>query len=572
MAKKNRPSIGFEFYKEFIDKNLYYVDKTLLIRDLFEYGSKVNLFTRPRRFGKTLALTMLKAFFEQQLDADGNIVDNSHYFEGKKILEAKGNYARYMGQYPVIFLTLKSAKQPSFDDAFYFIKIEISDEFKKHSYILRKDILTEDERLQYQALMEQKANQKEYAASLKFLSKCLYQYHGKNTVILLDEYDVPLENSYFRGFYSEMTDFIRSLFESAFKTNDYLELAVITGCLRISKESIFTGLNNLKIVSVLNQDFAESFGFVQEEVEEMLQYFDMAEKMEEVKKWYNGYLFGETEVYNPWSVMSYVETAYHNRKAFPKPYWSNTSSNGIVRELVEEADAEVKKEIEILMDGGTLEKPIHEEITYGDIHESQDNLWNFLFFTGYLKKVSERGEGRTAYLSMTIPNEEIKYIYENMILTWFRKKVKKTDLSCLFTALDEGDEDTIGDFISTQLLESISFYDYAENYYHGFLTGLLKCSNKYQVYSNREKGNGRPDIVMKTPSMRGGAIILELKAVKKFQELEAGCRMALEQIEKQNYEAGLRSEGYSRILKYGISFYKKDCLVMFMKDASNSSK
>ena len=504
---------------------------------------------------------MIETFFEKDTDIYGNVTDNRHYFDGMKISKAGENYTKHMGQYPVISLSLKSAKQPAFDMAYKSLVDEIAKEYERHRYVLDCDALLTSNKDKYINIMEQKAERIDYAKALEFLSDCLKSYHKQNVIILIDEYDVPLENAYFAGFYDEMITFIRSLFESALKTNDSLEFAVITGCLRISKESIFTGLNNLAINSILNVDYSEYFGFTQNEVEQMLEDYDLSHKVSEVKEWYNGYLFGKTEVYNPWSVINYVRTLISDSDAFPKPYWSNTSSNSIIRELIEEADSVVKQEIEGLLAGGTIEKPIHEDITYEDIHKTQDNLWNFLFFTGYLKRVKERFEEETIYLTLTIPNKEVAGIYRNTILEWFDKQLKTTDLNNLHKAILEGDCETFENEVSELLLETISFYDYAENYYHGFLCGLLKGCNHYTVISNRESGNGRPDILFKHLSVRGQAVIMELKVVKEFDRMESGCNEALKQIEEQNYAAVLYKEGYRQIRKYGVCFYRKECMV-----------
>lgn len=558
----NQPiAIGIENYKEIIDKAYYYIDKTFLIKEILDKGGKVNLFTRPCRFGKTLALSMIKTFFEKDMDIYGNVTDNRHYFDGMKISKAGENYTKHMGQYPVISLSLKSAKQPAFDMAYKSLVDEIAKEYERHRYVLECDVLLTSNKDKYINIMEQKAEMIDYAKALEFLSDCLKSYHKQNVIILIDEYDVPLENSYFAGFYDEMITFIRSLFESALKTNDSLEFAVITGCLRISKESIFTGLNNLAINSILNVDYSEYFGFTQNEVEQMLEDYDLSHKVSEVKEWYDGYLFGKTEVYNPWSVINYVRALISDPDAFPKPYWSNTSSNSIIRELIEEADSVMKQEIEGLLAGGTIEKPIHEDITYEDIHKTQDNLWNFLFFTGYLKKVKERFEEENIYLTLTIPNKEVAGIYRNTILEWFDKRLKTTDLNNLHKAILEGDCEAFENEVSELLLETISFYDYAENYYHGFLCGLLKGCNHYTVISNRESGNGRPDILFKHLSVRGQAVIMELKVVKEFDRMESGCDEALKQIEEQNYAAVLYKEGYRQIRKYGVCFYRKECMV-----------
>lgn len=563
----NKPlAIGIENFKEIISKNYYYVDKTLLMKDLLSKGGKVNLFTRPRRFGKTLALSMIRTFFEKEMDVSGRVTDNSPYFVGMKIMQTGERYIEELGQYPVISLSLKSGKQPDFEMAYQSILDEIIKEYERHRYVLLGECLTDAAKEKYVAVMSGKAEPIAYAKALDFLSYCLKQYHGKNVIILLDEYDVPLENAYFQGFYERMIMFIRSLFESALKTNDNLEFAVITGCLRISKESIFTGLNNLKIISVLSDDYAEYFGFTQDEVEEMLDAYGIEKRLEEVKQWYNGYLFGNVQVYNPWSVINYVDGVVHQDWEFPKPYWSNTSSNRIIRELVEHADYAVRQEIEDLIAGKTIEKPIQEDITYEDIYKTQDNLWNFLFFTGYLKKTAERFAEDTIYLTLAIPNAEVRYIYRNTILEWFDEKIGKTDLSALYRAVIEGDCDTFSNMVSEQLVETISFYDYAESYYHGFLSGLLKGCSGYITLSNRESGNGRPDIIMKTPSVRGMAIIMEIKIAKDFEKMEEGCNAALKQIAEQHYEASLYKEGYRRFLKYGICFYRKECMVMKVKE------
>ena len=556
--KKPLP-IGIEFYKQLVDRPYYYVDKTLIIKKLLDDGAAVSLFTRPRRFGKTLTLTMLKAFFEDERDGMGRRIDNSHYFQGMKIMEAGEAYTRRMGQYPAIFLSLKSAKQPDFSMAYESLVDEITREYVRHRYILASDVLPAEYRIRYEAVMNRQADRVGLAKSLAFLSECLRLWHKNKAVILIDEYDVPLENAFFRGFYPQMTDFIRSFLESALKTNENLEFAVITGCLRISKESIFTGLNNLKINTVLSSGFGEYFGFLPAEVKDMAKFYGLDSHMEEIRQWYDGYRFGLAEVYNPWSVINYISQAV-NADSLPRPYWSNTSSNDSVRHLIEQSDASVKSELESLLAGGTLEKPIHEDITYEDIYKTQDNLWNFLFFTGYLKMTGQSLKGNTIYVSLTLPNEEVRYIYENTIQEWFEQKVKQTDLTALYEALKEGRASDLSERISEQLAETISYFDYAENYYHGFLSGLLKGCPGMAVFSNRESGNGRPDLLLKTPSVRGMAILIEIKTVKNFDRMADGCTQALAQIEAQNYEQSLRQEGYHKILKYGICFYRKECL------------
>ena len=526
---------------------------------------EVNLFTRPRRFGKTLNISMLRHFFEKGEQDPVNL------FQGLKIMEAGEKYLEQMGKYPVISISLKSMKQHSYDLAFEMLKKAVREEYRRHwEAVEGTGKLTDADMERYIRIRDLRGTEGDYADSLKFLSECLYICTGQRPIILIDEYDVPLENAYFSGFYDRMISLIRSLFESALKSNDYLEFAVVTGCLRISKESIFTGLNNLNVVSITDDTFAEHFGFTQEEVVQLLRDYGLEGNLETVRKWYDGYQFGETEVYNPWSVINYVYSCYKDKQAFAKPYWSNTSSNSIVKNLIEHADISVKQEIERLIEGGTIEKPIHEDITYDDMDSTQDNLWNFLFFTGYLKKIRQRQEGETIYMEMGIPNSEVRYIYKNEVLRWFEekidKKTEKKELGPLYESLLNEDTEKMEEILSENLMETISFYDYQESYYHGFLAGLLKHMGNYIVQSNRESGNGRPDILVRYPSVRGKAIILEIKVAKSYQELEQKCREALGQIEEQKYEATLRQEGYRNILKYGVAFYRKECMVKAGKE------
>lgn len=558
---EKRLAIEFEDFKEIIDKNRYYVDKTEMLCELLDHAGKVNLFTRPRRFGKTLNLSMIRRFFEEEIKADGTVIENGYLFNGLKIAICGGAYMAFQGTHPVISLSLKAAKQPTYEMAIASLVDEIAKEFKRHRYVLLGGKLTENDCERFAVLMNRKAEEIEYAKALEFLSDCLTQYHAKQTIILIDEYDVPLENAYFEGFYEKMTGFVRSLFESALKTNLNLEFAVITGCLRISRESIFTGLNNLEIHSVISPWYADAFGFLELEVKEMLSFYHLDDKFEEVKKWYDGYRFGKMDIYNPWSIINYVNTALADRETPPQPYWSNTSSNSIIKELVENADSEVRQEIENLIAGETIKKPVYEDVTYDSIYESQDNLWNFLYFTGYLKASTESFEEDTRYMELMIPNREVRMIYKKTILAWVDKRVKGLERGEMIRSLEEGDCERFEKLISDQLLDTISFFDYAENYYHGFLAGLLKGAGKYLVTSNRESGAGRPDIILKTPSVRGGAIILELKVSDTFQGMEQECQRALKQIEESDYEAGLRAEGYSNIKKYGVSFYRKECMV-----------
>ena len=563
-TRKKQIAIGVEDFKKIIDKDGYFVDKTLMIQSLIESQAMVTLFMRPRRFGKTLNQFMIRRFFEDERTRSGERIDNGYLFDGLKVTACGEEVLQHQQQYPVIFLSLKSAKQPNFEEAYKKICRALAEEFRRHQYLLEGNSLADDQKIMFQKIMAEQADYSAYNDALKFLSECLWQYHGKNTIILIDEYDVPLENAYLEGFYDRMIQFIRSLFESALKTNPYLEKSMITGCLRISKESIFTGLNNLETDSVLHTRYADSFGFTEDEVKAMLAYYDLAAELPEVKRWYDGYLFNETEIYNPWSILKYVNDRKDKVTKFALPYWSNTSSNSIVREMVGEADEMAKADLETLINDGTIEKPVHEDITYGDIHQSQDNLWNFLFFTGYLKKISERKDesGETLYLTMAIPNTEIKTIYKNSIAYWFEQRMKETDRSPLKHALETGDCEAAEDFINRQLADTISYYDYAENFYHGFMAGLLVNIGGYRVKSNRESGNGRPDIVMQTVQVRKGRVILlELKIADSIAEMEAACDRGLVQIEEQRYAEPFITEGYPEVKKYALSFCKKECMI-----------
>ncbi len=559
--KKALP-VGIENFEDIVKSGYYYVDKTMLIKELLDLKGKVNLFTRPRRFGKTLNLSMLHYFFEDTGDAKKN-EENQSLFQGFKIMEQGEKYTQHMGEYLVIDLTLKSAKQPTFESSYEKMKRAIADEFHRHQYILANEKLNEEDKRLFQKIADRKAEYDDYSGALEFLSKCLYEATGKKTVILIDEYDVPLENAYFRGFYEQMTDFIRSLFESALKTNHYLQFAVITGCLRISKESIFTGLNHVNMISILDKKYSEHFGFTEQEVIQMMSYYEVESRFSTMKEWYDGYLFGDTEVYNPWSVIKFLYDLYSDVNAFPHPYWINTSSNDIIKDLITRADRETKGQIETLLGGGILEIQVHEEVTYEDVYRNGENLWNFLYFTGYLTKESEYFEESSIFLRSRIPNIEVKTIYQNTILNWLKAAIKKEDFHDLYMAMEEGDARRMTDILNGQLFRTISFYDSAENFYHGFLTGILSQSENYLVKSNRESGNGRSDLMVKSPSLRGRAFVVEVKVSDSVDDLENDAKKALKQIYDKRYMEELRAEGYKKVDCYGIAFFRKDCEVWF---------
>ena len=519
--------IGVQNFEKIRKDGYVYIDKTALIYQLVSSGSYYFL-SRPRRFGKSLLISTLEAYFQGKREL----------FEGLAMEKLEKNWVKR----PVLHLDLNIGKYDTPDSLDKILDNAIS---------------------QWEAIYGTGIAEATLALRFKGILERAYKQTGERVAILIDEYDVPLENAYLHGFYDKMIGFIRSLFESALKTNPYLEKGVITGCLRISKESVFTGLNNLAVESMLSMNYPGAFGFTEPEVKAMMEYFDRADQYPELKKWYDGYCFGKTEIYNPWSILNYLYMGKNDPDYLPRPYWSNTSSNSIVREMVAEADDEAKEDLETLMNGGTIEKRVHEDITYGDIHQTQDNLWNFLFFTGYLKKVSERKDaaGENLCLTMKIPNTEVKTIYRESISYWFDQRMKETDRGPLLHALETGDCEAVEDFINSQLADTISYYDYAENFYHGFMAGLLVNIGGYRVKSNRESGNGRPDIVMTELKFRGRAMILELKVSETINGMEKKCEEGLDQIEKGNYAQPLTDDGYQPILKYAVCFFKKGCMV-----------
>ena len=554
--------VGVDNFEKLVTRGYYFIDKTWYMKELLDRKGDVNLFTRPRRFGKTLNMSMLQYFFEDMRTDEGEKKDNSYLFENMKIMQAGEQYLAHMGKYPVINLTLKDAKQPNFELAYEAIKWQIADEYARHAYILNDERLS-DEKEAYLQIRRRTADRGAYNNAIKFLSQCLEKYYGRKAIILIDEYDVPLENAFTEKFYNEMIGFIRSLFESALKTNSSLEFAVITGCLRISKESIFTGLNNLDVISILDWNYGEYFGFTEEEVKKLCKDCGLEHKYDLIKEWYNGYIFGNTNVYNPWSVIRYVKALTSHEEEFPHSYWANTSSNVVVRNLIEMADDSVKGELENLIDGGTIEKPIHEDITYGEVYENMDNLWNFMFFTGYFKKVRERMDEKTKkrYLTMEIPNEEVRYIFREKIMAWFERKMKERDLTRLHTAFVSKDTKILEEELTDILYETISSFDESENYYHGLVAGLLSGMKGYRTKSNRESGKGRCDLFVKPVSRRKEAFIVDFKTTKKMKELDAKADEALQQIEDKKYALELEEDGYDIVSSYGIAFCGKDCCV-----------
>ena len=552
---KHKPlPIGVEDFKRLVDNGYYFVDKTLMIKELLENKETVNLFTRPRRFGKTLNMSMLQRFFEATEKS------NAYLFDGLKIA-AYPEYMAYQGKYPVISVSLKSMKQASYTDAFYMYKNLIAKEYEKHKIILESNQILDSEKEVFQNIMEQRADQNVYLNSIRTLSDILAKYYEKNVIILIDEYDVPLENAYHEGFYDDMTNLIRSCFESALKTNPSLEFAVLTGCLRVSRESIFTGLNNLKTYSITKNKFSQYFGFTQAEMQEILQNFSLEQYAGTIAKWYDGYRFGLTEIYNPWSVLNCIDSYLQNDMVACEPYWSNTSSNRIVKRLIEESNERTKSMVEELINGTPIHTQIFEDVTYGTIDVNQDYIWSFLLFTGYLKIISCETFGDETYYDMVIPNVEIKSIYKNTIRSWFIDHINRDSRTDILESVIHADAEKLEDLLCTWLTNTISCFDEQENYYHGFVTGLVSGFSGYMVVSNRESGNGRFDLVVKQRSRWHHAAILEFKVVEKYNQMTKACEDAPKQIEEKDYEASLRDEQYENIAKLGICFCQKRCRV-----------
>ena len=554
-TERKKIPIGIEDFKRLIDSNCFFVDKTMMIKDILDNGAMVTLFTRPRRFGKTLNMSMLRYFFEKSEQ------DNSYLFDELEISKAGEKYLSHIGQYPVISVSLKGMKQVDFETSFTEFKKLISKEFRRHDELLSSDKIYDSDKETFLKICNIEGEYFDYNTALRFLSDMLKTAYNKDVILLIDEYDVPLETAYFNGFYEPMVNLIRSVFESVLKTNNSLAFAVLTGCLRISKESIFTGLNNLSVCSINSTAFSQYFGFTECEVKKMLEYYSLTDRFTELKEWYDGYRFGRTEIYNPWSIVQYCKSALDDEEESLQPYWSNTSSNSIVHKLITESDETVREKIEQLMCGESITEPIYEDTVYADINVNNNQIWSFLLFTGYLKTINIRNIDGLLHADLVIPNTEIKTIYKRTILQWFDEKVKAEPRQELFEALLNGDITRIEDILCDWLDETISYYDEKEQYYHGFLSGLLSGFKGYSLKSNRESGDGRPDILLMEKRRRELAIVIEVKDTKKFSELEQLCDDALAQIEENRYEAELKQECYKKIIKYGVAFCEKSCMV-----------
>ncbi len=568
MANSLKLPVGIDDFRKLRESHFYYVDKTRLIEQLLLNWSEVTLFTRPRRFGKTLNMSMLKSFFD--IGTDEALFDGLYISGNKELCD------EYMGKYPVIFLSLKGVEGLTYEEAFEaFVRI-MGKEVNRVSFLADSDKLTQIEREQYKGLTIMKNgrlafDKEKLISSLQLLSQLLYKHYGKKTVILIDEYDVPLDKAFQNGYYNEMVSLIRGLFGQALKTNEFLQFAVLTGCLRISKESIFTGLNNFKVMSITDSRFDEQFGFTDEEVRKLLSDYGMDSHFDEVKEWYDGYHFGRADVYCPWDVINHADHLRDDGDAKPQTYWINSSGNSLVRRLINRADSSTKDEIERLIAGEAIEKVIRQDLTYDEIENSIDNIWSVLFTTGYLTKVGEvkLADSESYAYKLIIPNKEVREVFVLQIQEWFKAVVANDNdtMKLLSKAILDKDETILARQLNIVMGRMISILDtkapddMKENFYHGLLLGLLRGSNpEWLIRSNRESGDGFSDILIK-PENPDLGIVIEVKYAKEFKKLDAACDAAMAQIKEKRYDETLRDEGRCDILAYGIAFCRKRCRV-----------
>ena len=569
MTETLKLPVGIENFEDIRKLGFYYVDKTKLIEQLILNWGKVNLFTRPRRFGKTLNMSMLKSFFE--IGADESLFDGLYISQNKELC------AEHMGKYPVIFISLKDVEGLSYDEAFDSLVRIIGNEISRVSFLSDSEKLSELEHEMFRGLtvMEDGKyifDKDKLTSSLKLVSQLLYQHYGQKTVIIIDEYDVPLDKAFQNGYYNEMVSLIRGIFGQTLEKNEYLQFAVLTGCLRISKESIFTGLNNFKILSIADARFDEQFGFTDDEVRLLLSNYGLSSHIEEVKEWYDGYHFGNADVYCPWDVINHVDNLKADDKARPQAYWINSSSNSLVKRLINIADLSTKDEIERLIAGEAIEKAICLELTYNEIDNNIDNIWSVLYTTGYLTKVGEvkMADSESYAYKLIIPNKEVREVFILQIQEWFKGVASKDndDMKVLSQAILDSDDTVIQKQLNIIMSRMISILDtkapddMKENFYHGLLLGLLRGSNPdWLIKSNRESGDGFSDIIIR-PENPDAGIIIEVKYADSFSGLEKACKKAMAQIRDKRYYEVLREEGRCDILAYGISFNKKRCMVM----------
>ncbi len=562
MSEFKKLPVGIENFEEIITDNYYYVDKTKLIEQLFSNKGKVTLFTRPRRFGKTLNMSMLKYFLE--IGTNPSLFDGLYISSNKKLCEEQ------LGQYPVIFLTLKSVRGYTFDEARKKLLRLVKNEVERFYFLLDSNNLLDIDKKKYNELLEMTADDIELlSSSLRIISDLLFKHYKKKVIILIDEYDVPLDKAFNNGYYKEMISLIKGLLGDALKTNDNLEFAVLTGCLRVSKESIFTGLNNFKILSITDPRFDEQFGFTDVEVKNILNDFQIEDKFNEVKEWYDGYHFGNVDIYCPWDVINYVDLVINDPNAKAQSFWGNTSENRLVKRFIDKANNSTRSEIERLINGESIDKYLRLDLTYDEIDNSIDNIWSVLFTTGYLTHCGINEDGS---YKLVIPNKEVKQIYENQIKEWFVSDVHSntTKLQELYYSFETADTQKIETNLNIVLNRSMSVFDAEgnntekENAYHNFLSGILTGNDEWSTQSNIESGEGRADIIIEKEDLTLG-IVIEIKYVKEKADMDISCQKALNQIKEKRYTQYLLNKEIPDILIYGITFCKKRCKVIVEK-------
>ena len=546
--------VGLDSFEKIRRLGYYYMDKTLLIKEVLTQRGDVNLFTRPRRFGKTLNMSMLRSFFE--IGSDKSI------FDGLAISKEEQLCEEYQAKHPVVFLSLKGVEGLTYEDAIQMLKTLVSAECGRLEFLLQSSQALEKDKKKMTLLLQEEGSETDLKNTLVILMRMLHAHYGEQVILLIDEYDVPLDKAHINGYYDQMVTFLRGFFGEAFKTNPDLFFAVVTGCLRISKESIFTGINNLKVDTITDTRYDEYFGFTEADVKRLLADYGMEYALEDMRAWYDGYHFGNADVYCPWDVVNHCDKLLDNPKARPKPYWNNTSSNALVKQFIDMADATTRGEIEQLVAGKTIRKKIVETLTYGELTESIDNLWSVLFLTGYLTVDRNAPKDEDDYTSLVIPNREVREIFIEKIQKWFKETRVTGNQQRLYDMLWACDSKGLQEHLRNILLDTISYYDYHENYYHALLVGLL-LSGPYRIRSNVEMGNGRSDIVMEDDHNRR-VVIIEVKRSRDFDDLEADCERAICQIRENNYAWPYKRRRYT-VFAYGIAFSEKDCSVKVEK-------
>ena len=554
MTALNIP-VGVSDFSEIRQKNYYFIDKSGLIEELLKTtATKVTLITRPRRFGKTLGMSMLAAFFDIRKDS-------SALFAGLEISKNRDLCEAWMNQWPTVFFSFKDVDGLNFEDAYNRLVAQISNLYKKHTYLLECSDIDEDDKTIFRAVKSGTANKTQISQALSTLTRLLQIYHQKQVVLLLDEYDVPIAKASDKGYYQEMLDIMKVLLSTVLKDNESLRFAFITGCLKIAKESVFTGTNNLVTDSITSSRLDEYFGFTQKDIDKLLKDAKATEKTEIMKDWYDGYHFGEADVYCPWDVMNYMRELLQNPNAKPESYWKNTSDNAIIRSFIDYAGSSITKKLEVLLEGDYIVQRVDESLTYDYLHSSEENLWSILYLTGYLTKVREenlKAPLPEKYTALIIPNAEIKEIFETTVINWFDDNAKIWNRKALFDAIWYGDSEIITTEMSKLLRKTISYHDYKEDFYHAFLAGIFTGAG-YMVESNREHGEGRSDVIV-YDSSEGRVAVFEVKYSKKLEDMSKDCEKALQQIDTKLY-AKEYEDDYDEVLCFGISFFKKRCIV-----------